>query len=41
MLFQKTFETGNNTNSQLTPVSSITNAPKWLQRKCGASFAVR
>ncbi|XP_060863802.1 protein transport protein Sec31A [Metopolophium dirhodum] len=28
-----------NINSQWTKVSSLTNAPKWLQRNCGASFA--
>lgn len=24
----------------MTSVSSLINAPKWLQRNCGASFAV-
>ncbi|KAE9536634.1 hypothetical protein AGLY_007036 [Aphis glycines] len=28
-----------NSNSQLATVSNLTNAPKWLQRNCGASFA--
>ncbi|XP_060837577.1 protein transport protein Sec31A isoform X2 [Rhopalosiphum padi] len=28
-----------NVNSQWTTASNLTNAPKWLQRNCGASFA--
>lgn len=28
-----------NSKSQLATVSNLTNAPKWLQRNCGASFA--
>ncbi|XP_026808724.1 protein transport protein Sec31A [Rhopalosiphum maidis] len=28
-----------NINSQWTTASNLTNAPKWLQRNCGASFA--
>lgn len=41
MIFKKTGVNGTNVNSQLSTVPSLTNAPKWLQRNCGASFAVR
>jgi len=41
ILFQNINGGNGNANSQWTTVSSLTNAPKWLQRNCGASFAVR
>jgi len=41
ILFQNINGGNGNVNSQWTTVSSLTNAPKWLQRNCGASFAVR
>lgn len=41
IIFQKVYENESNIKPQWPKVSSLTNAPKWLKKNCGAKFAVR